>query len=256
MRDQLVKRGYQVLEYLTDERGYFKQISARKEAKNQYFVIEREKETIGETYLCYVKMVGPSNIETKFIMRDKDPTLFYSVRNSGIADNYTIDGIDPDQIDDFINNNRVFPLFANLIQTSIDHKVEVSSKNRRCLIRIRSDCDFTKALAALPFLESIIEMFQLKDSLQHLITGVGAYICHKCQREMSLDGKKCQNCGAVAPICVICFRDLEPGEKVGVTDCCGSNLHLRELEAWLKIKSSCPYCSSADPTVKVIEDEE
>ncbi|MHA2502802.1 MAG: RING finger domain-containing protein [Candidatus Kariarchaeaceae archaeon] len=249
MEEVLQRFGYEIMERTTDDRGFFKEIRAKKIGDEIYFILERLDEQFVNNYMCRAKMIGRSTISTKFAIEQKNAPYGTAIRNSGILDDYAITAANEMEISDFLEHDLIFPLFEDLIGNAIDNRVEVNATNGNFLIRLKTQCDFQLALRSIPTMESLTWIFQSSDTLELLISGVGKYSCNNCNEEVTLEDTSCPNCGRPTPRCTICIRDPIEGEIIVQMNCCSTYVHQQELRSWLEIKQTCPYCKTENPSV-------
>ena len=253
MEQSLDRFGYEIIEKKTDDIGFFQELSARKRNDQILFILERLPEQFVDNYSCRAKMVGRSKINTKFVLERKLASYGTTIKSSGILDDYLITSENQQEISEFLAHERIFPLFEDLIENSLDKKVEVNAANGSFLIRLKTNCDFTLALRSIPTLESLTWIFEGTDSFEMLISGIGKYSCDNCEAVVTLEDTKCPNCGKQAPRCMICLRDPQEGELIVQMECCSTYVHQKELQAWIVIKLSCPYCRTESPGIHSVD---
>lgn len=245
---------YSVLERQTDDRGLFKSISSKKKDRDLFFVIEREPEMAHlDTYTCYVKMVGVSNFNIGFTVKEQMvPTAIVEVESTN-PEHFFIEAQDTERVAEFVYNPRIFLYLDTLLKFSYDKRLQMNSTKERSLIRFRTDCNFTNAVATLPYLESIFDLLQEGYDFDQLVSGTGNLICRNCSSEIAFQELKCQNCGETAPKCVICFRPADKEAYDAIINCCSSYVHVSEFKTWINVNRTCPYCRLPEPTITLVE---
>lgn len=107
-------------------------------------------------------------------------------------------------------------------------------------------------VVAIALLNKLVELILM----QHLeeVGAVSYYHCASCMKKIPLAGNKCPFCGAIAPVCIICWVDPEPGEKIVKCSCCGSYAHEHHIKPWLERTHTCPMCKSTQVSLVPLKD--